>query len=371
MSKLSEFISSHKLISIIIIIALFFGLMILFASFRGGSGSNNQQENETEEVVVSDTVGSNMNLDSAEDKLQNKKYTELVAAQDKLVARFGEVPDGYIWDYDGSLFSVGDPSLSAEEVLYMYFNGLSNLDMSTVQKCSRKSLVVQRYSSFYDVQSGARNNDYYDKFMRNLYRDCLLSMKVGEVVNNTVFTNDKQVFTINVEMLDLSYKDFWEADKDTIYNNLKIYGSSQDDKTKANMYLYDYITSYFEGANPAKKTVQFDITLQKYPDLNSGWLVSIDTDVDAACRYADGTQIVNYIKNEYAAEGSKYFENKKKAEEESKAQQQAEEEARLKEQQRIQALQDAGYGVIDQNGVYRPFKGNENIYEVPTGEGGN
>ena len=93
-----------------------------------------------------------------------------------------------------------------------------------------------------------------------------------------------------------------------IYKNLRVYGTDQKDSTKSDMYLYDYINKYYESEGALRRTVRFDITLQKYPDLNTGWLISIDTDVDSACKYADGTLVVNYIKQMYAKEGVKMLQ---------------------------------------------------------------
>lgn len=51
------------------------------------------------------------------------------------------------------------------------------------------------------------------------------------------------------------------------------------------------------------REVDFDITVQRYPDLDSGWLVSVDSDVDSACKYRDGKLVVSYIKDMYRNEG--------------------------------------------------------------------
>ena len=142
-----------------------------------------------------------------------------------------------------------------------------------------------------------------------MYRLCLLSMQVEGIDNTTVFAENKQVFTVRVSMLDLTQKEFWLDDKLEIYKNLRIYGSDQGDDTKSEIYLYDYINRYYESEQAKRREVRFDITLQKYPDLDTGWLVCIDTDVDSACRYADGTLVVNYIRQLYASEGYSILNN--------------------------------------------------------------
>ena len=122
-------------------------------------------------------------------------------------------------------------------------------------------------------------------------------------MSSSVFAENKQVFSVRVEMLDLTEKDFWYDDRVKIYKNLQLYDSDQSDSTRAEMYLYDYIADYYASDDAAKREVTFDLTVQRYPDLNTGWLVSVDTDVDNACRYADGKLVVSYIQEMYRDEG--------------------------------------------------------------------
>lgn len=100
-------------------------------------------------------------------------------------------------------------------------------------------------------------------------------------------------------MLDLTNKDFWKKDEMEIYKNLYLYDQDESDTTKSDMYLYSYILDYYESGEALLRDVTFDITVEKYPDLDSGWLVSIDNDVDDACSYKDGKLVVSYIKELY------------------------------------------------------------------------
>ena len=237
-------------------------------------------------------------IDDAEGEVSDNM---LINMQDDLIGSYGKLPEGYIWDIDGSLLSLGDKSMSAEEVVYAYLNGLRSLDMSIVQKYSRESTVIKTYEGYFDEQD--KNTDYTDQFLRTMYRQALLSIKINGIENSSVFAEDKQVFTVSVNMLDLTKKDFWEQDKEEIYRNLKVYQSDESDSTKADMYLYNYIADYYKSEGAATRDVQLDITVQKYPDLDTGWLVSVDTDVDSACRYADGKIVVSYINDMYLDEG--------------------------------------------------------------------
>lgn len=254
----------------------------------------------------------------AREKIKSKDKDEyndnmILKMQSDLIDSYGKLPDGYLWDTDGTLLSLGDKEMSAEEVVYAYLNGLRALDMSMVQKYSRRSKVIDTYEGYFDEKK--KNTDYTDQFLRNMYREALLSIEVDGIVNSSVFAENKQVFTVRVKMLDLTSKDFWEDDKEEIYKNLKIYGSDESDSTKLDMYLYDYILDYYQSEDAVKRSVTFDLTVQRYPDLDTGWLVSVDTDVDLACRYADGKLVVSYITERYMDEGKELLESIKNAEE--------------------------------------------------------
>lgn len=273
-------------------------------------------------VIVFIIVGSVDNYNKQKEKEEIDRYTQeqleiaganqnsddslLMQMQPDLIKSYGKLPDGYIWNLDGTLLSLGDKSMSAEEVVYAYLNGLKSLDFSSVQKFSRDSVVVNTYENYFTELN--KSTDYNDSFIRNIYRESLLSMQIDGIVNTSVFAENKQVFTVKVNMLDLTKKDFWLNDKEEIYKNLKIYSSDQSDSTKAEIYLYDYISRFYASGEADRRDVTFDITLQKYPDLDTGWLVSIDTDIDSACRYADGKLVVSYINEQFGKEGLDYLD---------------------------------------------------------------
>jgi hypothetical protein len=279
-------------------------------------------------ILIGSMVKTNIEQQKAEQAAQERREArEKIKSKDKdeyndnmilkmqadLIDSYGKLPDGYLWDTDGTLLSLGDKEMSAEEVVYAYLNGLRALDMSMVQKYSRRSKVIDSYEGYFDEKK--KNTDYTDQFLRNMYREALLSIEVDGIVNSSVFAENKQVFTVRVKMLDLTSKDFWEDDKEEIYKNLKIYGSDESDSTKLDMYLYDYILDYYQSEDAVKRSVTFDLTVQRYPDLDTGWLVSVDTDVDLACRYADGKLVVSYITERYMDEGKELLESIKNAEE--------------------------------------------------------
>lgn len=284
-----DFFKDHKKASIIGLV-----VVVLIILIRGGVSARNakieqQKADELTKQLLEEAQQSQGTGDE-EDSL-------LMQMQPELTKSYGKVPDGFIWETDGSLLSLGDKSMSAEEVIYAYFRGLSNLDISTVERYSRDSKVVESYSTYFDDKN--KNTDYMDQFLRNMYKECLLSLQIEGIDSNAVFAANKQVFTVKAKMLDLTNKDFWKKDQDEIYKNLYLYDQDESDTTKGDMYLYNYILDYYRSDEALLRDVTFDITAQKYPDLDSGWLVSIDNDVDDACQYKEGKLVVSYIKELY------------------------------------------------------------------------
>lgn len=292
---------TKKVVLIIVVVAVIV-LFIGRAVYSTMQAQQDQQDADayTEQLLEEAKAGDSEVTDSL-----------LLQMQGDLIKTYGQVPDGYIWDIDGTLLSLGDPDMTAEEVVYAYLNGLRTLDIGSAQRYSRDSMVISTYESYFDETN--RNTDYTDQFLRNMYREALLSMEIEGIENASVFAENMQVFTVRVKMLDLTLKDFWFDDKMEIYRNLRVYDSDQNDSTRAEMYLYDYISSYYSSDDAAMRETTFDLTVQRYPDLDTGWLVSIDTDIDSACRYADGTLVVSYINEMYRDEGLDLLEEEDKA----------------------------------------------------------
>lgn len=293
---------------------LILGILVLFVVlliFRGCSSSvsdKKAREKALEEAKEQSEVQA-----TEFDALDSEGMSEdsiLLQQQPDLVKAFGKVPEGYIWNTDGTILSLGDKSMSAEDVVYAYLNGIRTLDFSMAQKYSRNSLVVQNYENYFN--STDLDTDYFDSFMRNMYKEALLSIQVEGITDNTVFAENKQVFTVKLKMLDLTQKDFWEKDKYDIYNTLYVYSSDESDSTKGEMYLYDYVLSYYQSDDAVTRDVTVNLTVERYPDLDTGWLVSVDSDINAACNYTDGTLMVSYINKMYSSEGIQYIQDKRK-----------------------------------------------------------
>lgn len=284
---MKEFFENHK--KVVLIIGI--GLVVLIYLISGVINTHKEKERQEESDRITEELLAQANSGSDDtDSL-------LMQMQPELVKTYGEVPDGFIWETDGTVLSLGDKNMTAEEVVYAYFRGLTSLDISTVERYSRDSVVVNTYSGYFNEQN--KNTDYTDQFIRNIYRECLLSFQIEGIESESVFAENKKVYTVNAKMLDLTAKDFWKEDAEEIYYNLYLYDSEESDTTKSDMYLYDYILQYYKSGLAGLRDVTFDITVQRYPDLDSGWLVSVDTDVDDACQYRDGKLVVSYIRDMY------------------------------------------------------------------------
>lgn len=273
------------------------GVLVVFILIKGGVSARNEKIKQEE----ADKLTEQLLAEANEGVTSDEGDSLLMQMQPELVKSYGKVPEGFIWESDGSLLSLGDKSMSAEDVVYAYLRGLSSLDISTVERYSRSSKVVESYSTYFDDKN--KNTDYMDQFLRTMYKESLLSLQVKGIESNAVFAANKQVFTVKVSMLDLTNKDFWKKDEMEIYKNLYLYDQDEADTTKSDIYLYNYISDYYKSDNAVLRDVTFDITVQKYPDLDSGWLVSIDNDVDDACSYKDGKLVVSYIKEIYRNSG--------------------------------------------------------------------
>ena len=300
--KIKDFISEHTKLTVIAVIILVVAFFV-----KTGIDAKKAEEERIKQEEYTEKL-----MEEAQEGQGDESDNLLMQMQPELEATYGKVPDGFIWETDGTVLSLGDKSMSAEDVVYAYFRGLSTLDLSTVERYSRDSVVMQSYNDYFDEKN--KNTDYMDQFIRNMYKECLLSLEVNGIENRAVFAENKNVFTVNVTMLDLTNKDFWKKDQMQIYRDLYLYDSDESDSTKSDMYLYDYILDYYKSDFAETREVTFDITVQRYPDLDSGWLVSIDTDVDDACRYKDGKLVASYIKDSYRNVGRELIMEEQKAE---------------------------------------------------------
>lgn len=214
--------------------------------------------------------------------------------QKNLVKKYGDPPEGFKWSVTGDLVAVGSDTMNAEDVLYTYLRSLSMLDFYTAQEYSEDSNVVSTYQDYY---ANYGIEDYYDDFLRKQYKYALTTLEILQIGDTAVFADGTENVTVKLNMIDLTDKDFWLKDKDTLFDTLFNYKVYQDDDTKADQYLYDYIYKLYEQGSLPKKEVDVEIVLGK--SAGGGWLVTNDKELDAALGYDWGTDIAKFIQDEY------------------------------------------------------------------------
>lgn len=234
----------------------------------------------------------------------------LMNQQPSLREKYGTPKPGFIWDVDGTLLSLGNPDTPPDEVAYAYLRALNTLDFTTAEASSRRSSVTTTYADFFDTDTAA-STDYKDQYQRDRYRLGLLSLQVQSVTRGANFSTDKQVYTVRAKMLDFTNKTFCIKDRDTIFQNLRDYNKGESDTSKGDQYVYTYVTNAYQQAvdhlqttgpqegDAPMRDVTFDLTVQRYPAQNSGWLVSIDKDLDNLLRNTDGVDVATYIREQY------------------------------------------------------------------------
>ena len=292
----------NKIIAIVVI-------LVLIILIRGCVANVSEQKQRQEALDRANEIEQQQATEAVSDPYSSED-AYLLSVQQELIKSYGKLPEGYLWSLEGDLLSLGDKDMSAEEVVYAYLNGIRTLDLSIAQKYSRNSTVISTYEGYFDSKN--LSTDYFDSFMRNMYKTALLSIQIEGIEDTAVFAENKQVFTVKVKMLDLTKKDFWEEDKQEIYENLYMYSADENDSTKGEMYLYDYVLKYYESENAPTRDVTFNLTVERYPDLDTGWLVSIDKDINDACSYTNGTLMVSYINQMFSNEGIEYINEQRK-----------------------------------------------------------
>lgn len=218
--------------------------------------------------------------------------------QETLSKDYGIAPEGFKWDFDGTLVSIGeDTGSTAEEITFMYLRSLSILDFATVQYYSQDSKVVQRYTDYYNSDYGL--TDYYSDFLRKEYKYALTTMTIDRIGDIAVFADGTEYVTVYVNILDLTNKDFWRVDEQEIYNQLERFKVNDTDETKMHQYLYNYVYESYLNDKVGLRSVEIELVLSK--DANGGWYISNDRELDSALSYANGVDVVKYIQDCYEA----------------------------------------------------------------------
>lgn len=213
--------------------------------------------------------------------------------QEQLSSQFGNAPEGFEWDYTGNLVALGnDDDSSCEDVVYMFMRALSILDFSTAEKYSSDSKIVADYKNYYsDIANSL--TDYYSSFLRKQFKKSITSLEINNISDKAVFADGSETVTISLNVLDLTDKDFWLKDKDSLYSTMRTYKETETDDVKMKQYVYDYIYSKYEDGTIGKRPITVELTVTKQN--GGGWLVSGDGELCANLKYENGVNTAEYI----------------------------------------------------------------------------
>lgn len=269
------------------------GAIVLVFIIISTISSNSKKKEIAERQAAADAANQNVQQNAD----VNAGLSDAEIEQNAFIKVWGNPPDGFRWKDDGTLTAVSSDNLTNEDVIWNYLRGLSILDFSTVQKYSSHSLVESTYSGYFS-DSNLGSSSYYAQFLRKEYKYALTSIEVDSVGNTAVFADGTSIVTVKLKMLDLTDKDFWQADKDAIFNKLKSVYTSEKDTAKAQQYVYDYIYSAYEDGKVGKRDITIELKLDKVS--LGGWLVSDDTDLNSALKYEEGVNVASYILEQYS-----------------------------------------------------------------------
>lgn len=266
---------------------------IIIAVIGGGLAYSSYKENkeyqkrleEQQKAIEAQQQQSNEGVMSYED-----------AMQQSLVEQYGDPPEGFKWDILGNLVAVSSDDMSAEDVIHTYIRSISILDFATAQRYASSSKIYDTYNNYYDEITNVVT-DYYNQFLRKQYTFAIQSIENLGIESTATMADGTQVMSVKLNVLDLTDKDFWRDDMQEIYRQMRVFGESEEDDTKRDQYLYDYIYSKYEDGTIGKREVVCDFKVGK--QRNGGWLITDDSELNAYLKYDQGNDIAQYIISAY------------------------------------------------------------------------
>lgn len=256
--------------------------------------------------TVSDTQQQSEIEKRREELSLNEEESPVVSAYDSLSESdrlqydleeiYGAPMEGFRWTNEGELVALSDETMSAEDVMWSYLRGMSLLDFSAIAKYSQISLVKSTYEHYYsDTSLG--NTSSYSQFLRKCYDLTLKSLEIESVTTGAMFADGTTTMTVELKVLDLTDKDFWQKDYTRIMEDMSTLYTVEGDSEKANQYIYEYIYDEYKNGTVGKKDYTLNFKLVK---LNQGgWLIADDTDLNSVLNYEKGVNVAEYIFEAY------------------------------------------------------------------------
>lgn len=272
----------------IFVFVLIVGLVFLFSWF---SDYKQRKEDEAKaEQARKEREAQLSKMDFEDDYDYDVDYL-----QEALIKEYGTPPDGFKWSVTGELVALGN-EMPCEDVVYTYLRALSVLDFSIAEKYSYSSSVIDAYKNYYSVITQGITN-YYDNFLRKQYGESMTSLSIDGIQNTAVFADGTMYVTVDVSCLDLTNKDFWEKDRDILFDQMRVYRDTESDNVKLKQYVYDYIYNSYKDGVVGKKSYTIQLVCDK--NYGGGWLVSNDKELMAVLSYENGVDVAQFILDEF------------------------------------------------------------------------
>lgn len=275
-----------------IIIFCIFILILVLLSAKSAIEKKQEQEEAAEAAAAAAAAAAALsNNNSAEINLHDQ-------IQAALTEQYGQAPDGFEWDYSGNLVTLSDDeNATCEDVVYMYIRALSILDFATASKYASSSTVISSYTNYYDVVSNSLT-DYYSDFLRKQYKESLTSLEIESISDTAVFADGTEYVTLTINALDLQDKDFWVEDKDELWETLRVYKETEEDSTKLEQTIYNYIYESYNDGSVGKRSYTIELIVSKAS--GGGWTISGDKELSDALQYENGVDVAQYISDAFS-----------------------------------------------------------------------
>lgn len=220
--------------------------------------------------------------------------------QAELTARYGECPEGFKWTRQGKMVATGSSEYTSEEVLYIYFRGLSMQDFTVVQRYSNASTIVARYRSMREKSK----NTSYAQFLARQFTAALANLQMESDNDVAIFADGVEYHNVEYSTLDFKDKNFYLKDRATLFEQLAEIYRVEKDYTKVQDALFEYVLEQYKSGSFPRRTSMIEIRVEP---ADEGYLVADD---DAFCEqllYDNGIDAIQYILDDFSEYAKAYF----------------------------------------------------------------
>ena len=101
--------------------------------------------------------------------------------------------------------------------------------------------MVTTYSEAVKSSNSTKLVDEAQMFKRDSFKTAMQSMQIESVQSAGIAADKQQTFEVTLSVIDVTNKDFWESEKDAIYEQLWKLDKVQGDSQAAQQWLNDYL----------------------------------------------------------------------------------------------------------------------------------